>query len=199
MKKTLLTLSIAMLFTHSFAIAEEYEAPNGVIYELNENGEFARLRATGEAELEIGDNRDIRTAKTKAQMRAKASIAKFLTEGITAVETLDNIEKTLTEHNGTDKKVDRKTAEEAAEKIQVESAEILKGIVTTKTDVDTVKKRVIVEVGYSPRSQKIADSINNNLKSDLSGGKTTEEQNAKPNGETQPEREIRKAKNYDNF
>ncbi|WP_439256657.1 hypothetical protein [Lonepinella sp. BR2271] len=201
MKKTLLTLALASLLATPFALAEAVEdSVTGVTYELNEDGSFARLRSIGEAELEIGDAKDIRTAKIKAQMRGKAKIAQFLKEGISSEESMDNIEKMLTEANGQTKTVNRETVEDFVEKIKVNAEATLKGVVTLKTDVNKDNKTVLVEVGYSPRTQKVADEINNNLNTDLTGGKTSNGTAAGGlSGEQQGGREIRKAKNYDNF
>lgn len=197
MKKFIFTLSTAILvFNPSLAIANEevVDSVTGVNYEVNELGEFARIRAVGEAELEIGDRADIRTATQKAQMRAKANIAKFLSERVTSEEVMNNIEKSTTSTDGDQKQISRETISEYTETIRNSAEALLKGVITTKTDINKDEKYIQIEVGISPKTMSAADTLNNSLKKDNSGDSG--------NGrkiESETGREIKKIKNYDSF
>lgn len=172
------------------------DSVTGVIYEVDEYGQFARIRSTGRAELNIGDQTDIRLALQKAQMRAKASMTKFLTESVTSNEVIENVVNQTNHADNNSSKATRESVETYMEKIQISASTILKGVITTKTDVNKQDKYVEVEVGYSPKTQNVADTINNNLKTDLSSGNN----NATPAMQSSSEgREVKKAKNYDNF
>ncbi|MBN6710395.1 hypothetical protein JFL47_03985 [Haemophilus haemoglobinophilus] len=166
----------------------------GVSYEVDENGEFARIRAVGEAELEIGDRKDIRTATQKAQMRAKANIAKFLSERVASNEVLDEIEKQVNNSNGKNKEVSRETLSTYTENIQNSAEALLKGVIATKSEVNKDEKFVSVEMGISLNTLRAADTLGERLKENHADGKKNNSQNLNGGG-----REVKKAKNYDNF
>ena len=198
MKKTLYVIfASAFLSFSAFAQnVENIDSVTGVNYEVDENGEFARIRATGEAELEFGDRRDIRTATQKAQMRAKANIAKFLNERVSSEEVISSLEKSMTNTSGKSKEAIRETIDTYTESIHNSAEALLKGVIATKTDVNKDEKYVQVEVGLSPKTMKAADTLNKGLKEDNSGslGSSSKETIDSGNG-----REIKKVKNYDNF
>lgn len=197
MKKIFLTLSTIILALSSpYVLAtEEVDSVTGVNYEVNENGEFARIRAIGEAELEIGDRADIRIATQKAQMRAKSNIAKFLSERVNSEEVLDNIEKSMTNTDGKNKEISRETASKYTETIRNSAEALLKGVITTKTDVNKDEKYVQIEVGLSPKTMNAADTLNKGLRTDS----TESENGSNPKIESGSGREVKKIKNYDSF
>lgn len=182
----------------------------GVTYELNEEG-LVRVRSVGEADLSIGDRKDIRTATQKATLRAKGNIAKFLNEGIKTEEVSQTVEKILTSSHNTEsdnnkevnsnKKTDvtRNAIEDYIENISSNSEAILKGIVILKTEVNETKKYVQVEVGYSTKSQIAADSISKNLKSDTSVPSDKKTSSDADDSSNNKGVEIKKSANYDNF
>lgn len=215
MKKHLFKLATLALLASPLAIAEQNSQTNqlntvaaeqnlntvelvdnvtGVSYEVDENGEFARIRAVGEAELEIGDRKDIRTATQKAQMRAKANIAKFLSERVASNEVLDEIEKQVNNSNGKNKEVSRETLSTYTENIQNSAEALLKGVIATKSEVSKDEKFVSVEMGISLNTLRAADTLGERLKENHADGKKNNSQNLNGGG-----REVKKAKNYDNF
>ncbi|MDO9799163.1 hypothetical protein Q7458_07260 [Glaesserella parasuis] len=198
MKKSLYVILASMLLSFS-ALAQNVEnidSVTGVNYEVDENGEFARIRATGEAELEFGDRRDIRTATQKAQMRAKANIAKFLSERVSSEEVISSLEKSMTNTSGKSKEAIRETIDTYTENIHNSAEALLKGVIATKTDVNKDEKYVQVEVGLSPKTMKAADTLNKGLKEDNSGSLGSSSKETIDSGSG---REIKKVKNYDNF
>lgn len=197
MKKMFFILTgLSLAFTSTLSLATETQVLSqaettqkatdsitGVIYETDANGQFVRLRSTASAEIEIGDAKDIRIATQKATMHAKGNIAKFFGEQVTTEEVLDNLEKSKTSNENSDKKVIREAVESYAEMVKTQANTLLKGVIVTKTDVNKTDKMVTVEVGLSPRTQKVADTAN---------GKLLEEKSNNENDTT-------KIKNYDNF
>lgn len=171
----------------------------GVNYEMDENGEFARIRAVGEAELEIGDRADIRTATQKALMRAKANIAKFLSERVTSEEVLENAQKMTSSTDGQNKQVSRESLETYMENIKNSADALLKGVIVTKTDVNKDQKLVQVEAGISKKTMAAADTLNKGLKTDSTENKNSPTQISIPLNDNGGGREIKKSKNYDNF
>lgn len=178
---------------------EIVDSVTGVMYEVDENGEFARIRSTAEAELEFGDRKDIRIATQKAMMRAKANIAKFLSERVTSDEVMDNLEKTATKTNGKNKETTRETISTYTEVIKNSADALLKGVIATKTDVNKAEKYVQVEMGISKKTMNAADQINKSLRTDSTENDNTVDISEENNAESGQQREIKKVKNYDNF
>lgn len=200
MKKFLFTLStISIAVSSPFVFATEtIDSVTGVTYEVNENGEFARIRSVGEAELEFGDRKDIRVATQKAQLRAKANIAKFLSERVKSEEVMNEVINSMTNTNGQTKEAMRETVESYTESISNSAEALLKGVIATKTDINKDEKYVQVEMGLSPKTMNAADTLNKALKTD-STETTNEKGGSKQIIESGSGREIKKSKNYDNF
>lgn len=197
MKKKLIYFVLAQLALFNPVIAEEItDTVTGVNYEVDENGNFTRIRSVGQAELSIADAKDIRTAIQKANMRAKANIAKFLTEQIKSEEVINNVEKQITSNNGKDGTVNRETIEDYMEKISNNSEAILKGVIAVREDVNKEEKWVKVELGYSPKTQQTADTISNNLNQDTSKNENSSTHSTENQSSGT---KTTKAKNYDSF
>ena len=180
-----------------------YQEPTtGVEIEFASDGKnWNRIRANGESELLFGDRKDIRKATSKATLRAKASIAKFLKEKITTTETLEEITKTISSSINDGGAVtigaERKTVETVIESISNSSEAILKGILVLEQQVNQKDKYVKVQVGISRKTMKTADSLSNDMNRDMSQpneakGTTVQQYN-------KGENEIRRSKNYNNF
>ena len=202
MKNLIFTL---VAFTPFFIFAEnnvqlnEYELEDNVssvVYELDDNGNFARLRAGSEMDLDIGDRKDIRISTKKAELEAKAKIAKFLSERVNSDEVVEQIENKLTETQGNQKTVNRKNIENITTTMHNSAESILRGVIVTKVDVNKGEKYVFVEVGYSNKTQRIADGINNNLNNGIGNTQTINGSSTIDNGTG---RDVKKIKNYDNF
>ena len=67
----------------------------GVKVEYDEYGSWLRMRTTGEAELLFGSSSDIRRAKKKSILRAKAALVKFMKETITSSEHIEDVANTI--------------------------------------------------------------------------------------------------------
>ncbi|MDG6881378.1 Uncharacterised protein [Phocoenobacter uteri] len=211
MKKHIL-LSIALLGMTPFTNAEEtttvetiqnntvevVDSITGVTYELNDNGEFARIRSSGEAELEFGDRKDIRIATQKATLRAKANIAKFLSERVTSDEVMEEMTKTAANSKNKEKEVTRENVSTYTETIKNSAEALLRGVITVKNDINKAEHYVLVEVGISPKTLAEASFIKEKLADDES--KQNSENNAlSSEKKSQQNRIIKKVKNYDNF
>ncbi len=202
MKNLIFTL---VAFTPFFVFAENNVQLNenelednvsSVVYELDDNGNFARLRAGSEMDLDIGDRKDIRISTKKAELEAKAKIAKFLSERVNSDEVVEQIENKLTETQGNQKTVNRKNIENITTTMHNSAESILRGVIVTKVDVNKGEKYVFVEVGYSNKTQRIADGINDNLSNGIGNTQTINGSSTIDNGTG---RDVKKIKNYDNF
>ena len=178
----------------------EYKDPTGVSieYETTGSGQWIRIRAIGESICIICDPRDINVATRKAELRAKAAIAKFLKEKISTNEVMNETVKTITENNGETETVNRKTLEIQVETIQNSAEAILKGLLTIEQNSDPAKKTATVTVGVSRKTMATADSINRALVTDTSSPKA--KANANAIGATMtPDAQIRRSKQADTF
>ena len=131
----------------------------------------------------------------KAELEAKAKIAKFLSERVNSDEVMEQIENKIVETQGNQKIVNRKNIENITSTMHNSAESILRGVIVTKIDVNKEQKYVFVEVGYSNNTQRIADDINNNL-NNKSSSQTINSSSTIDNGTG---RDVRKIKNYNNF
>lgn len=203
----LLSLLLPYLYAQEITIIDEvalppedteilYTSPSGVEVNLNPDGSIRSIMATGEAELIIGDRKDIRQALQKAEMRAKASIAKFLTESISSNQTLDEITQTITTADSDGSYVaTRDTIEKTTESIRNSANEILKGVAVLLQDIDNENKFVLVTVGINEKTLQAAENIKNRI----SENKATSDKRPQSNQKPTHNREIRKNKMMDNF
>ena len=146
-------------------------------------------------DLDIGDRKDVRISTKKAELEAKAKIAKFLSERVNSDEVMEQIENKIVETQGNQKIVNRKNIENITSTMHNSAESILRGVIVTKIDVNKEQKYVFVEVGYSNNTQRIADDINNNL-NNKSSSQTINSSSTIDNGTG---RDVRKIKNYNNF
>ncbi|MBK8751652.1 MAG: hypothetical protein IPL99_08365 [Candidatus Competibacteraceae bacterium] len=188
-----------------------YEDPTGVTVEFEPDGsDWKRIYSTGEADLSFGDRKDLQNARRKAELEAKAAIAKFLNETIKSEETLEDITKTMTDSNankaGKDTTANRKTVETVTNKISNSADAILRGVMALEQKEDIPNKRVTVKVGMSRKTMATADSVKRTLQQNsgqpqmapppppTSSGIATD-----PAGEPTPTTTIRRSKNANDF
>lgn len=216
MKKIIFALSalnLALLLAVSFAeqpqptnISQttsnvmEIEEPNiGANAEFDENGNILRLRAVGQAVF--GDSKDIRLATQKATLRAKENLAKYLNERVNTEETIEEIVNEITKNTNNQMSATRETITSQVERIQNTADALLKGVIVLKTDVNKAEKIVTVMVGVSPKTAAGADQLNKVLRTDSTQDTNNQGMSNLGSGNDSNDnvREIRKAKNYDNF
>ncbi len=168
MKKIFWVFFVSLFATVCFAEEKEnviYKPiDTGVYWELLPDGsDWAKIYSTGEAALKFGDNRDIRMAKKKAVLRAKAELSKFFKEEISTEETLEDITKECLNATagdvGVTEESTRKTVVTTIERIKNQSDAILKGVVLLETKVDKDNKNVAVKIGISRNSIDVANSV----------------------------------------
>jgi hypothetical protein len=232
MKKVIITSLLGLTFCHHYVFANDYQPQGqykqGLEQEYQEyadnqqvqqveykepttgveiifspnSSNWDKIMANGESELLFGDRRDIRQATSKAMMRAKAEIAKFLKEKINTSETIEEITKTLSDakSSGEQKSMsfNRKTVETMTSKISNSANAILKGVVILEQNVNQREKYVSVKVGMSRKTMKTADSMSNAI--NQNSARPQNINNYQPiqqyNG---GQNEIRRSRNYDNF
>jgi len=181
MKKMFWMFYICLLTTNCFAAMGEnitYEPTNTAVYwELLPDGsDWEKIYSTGEADLKFGDASDVRVAKKKAVLRAKAELSKFFEEKISTEETLEDITKeslnATAGQDGITEENTRKTVVTTIERIKNQSDAILKGVIILETKVDRDNNVVLVKIGISRNSIGIANSVNSTI-NQKSGTKST--------------------------
>lgn len=173
-----------------------YDDPSGVSVEFDNDGGWKRIRAVGESSCAICDRKDIVVSKRKAELSAKAYIAKFLGERITTDEVMEEMTKTLSEHNGQSENVNRKSVETLTTTIRNSADQILKGVVVLESTSNPASKLIKVTVGVSRKTMRAADSVRGAINSDTSRNSTSP---SGAMGKNQPGMEVQRSKNYDDF
>ena len=160
-----------------------------------------KIMANGESELIFGDRRDVRQSTSKAIMRAKASIAKFLKEKLNTTETIEEITKTIanSKNNGgkTVINAERKTVETLVENISSSAEAILKGVIVLEQNINQKNKYVSVKIGMSRKTMRTADNMSNAINRDLS--ERNNQNNTYMQQYNNGQNQIRRSRNYDNF
>jgi hypothetical protein len=173
MKKIVLFTVIGLLFfSHAYSadINQYLDGPTGASVSFNDDGTIKSIFSTGEAELLFGDAKDVRSAKQKAKMRAKASIAKFLTERISSEEVVEEMTKTASETSSGQTSAVRNSLTVQTETIRNSAETMLKGVVVLGEDVNHDDKVVRILVGFNNKTMRAADSAKSQLKTDTSSG-----------------------------
>lgn len=186
-----------------------YDDPMGVSVEFTPDGsDYKRIYSTGEAELLFGDRKDIQNARRKAELGAKAAIAKFIKEKIASGETQEDITKTIadsTAGQASGTTATRKSVETLTTKMSSSAEEIIKGVIVLEQKEDIPNKRVVVKVGMSKKTMATADNVSNTLKQDLSQPQpalippTSSGTAASQTDEPAPTTTIRRSKNANDF
>jgi len=192
--------SAAVIYDDPIGVSVEY-APDG--------GDWIKIYSVGEAELDFGDRKDIQNARRKAELDAKAQIAKFFKEKLSTQDGMEEITKKVTDlassKAGKDKAVTEKRIEATTRTISNSAEEILKGVVVLEQKEDLPNKLVTVKVGMSRRSMATADSIKNAVKQDLSQPQpaspppSSSGATASQTDEPAPTTTIRRSKNANDF
>jgi uncharacterized protein YoxC len=159
------------------------------------------ILSRAEAELVFGDRKDVRQALKKATMRAKADIAKFMTESIKSNDVLREMTETASEgKSGEAISSVRTTLETQVETIESSANAILTGVVTLAQDINREEKYVKVTLGVKEQTINAASKLNNQINTGVNGGqKNNNSNNLKQGNTTEKEREVRKSKMYDDF
>ena len=174
----------------------------GVKVEYDEYGSWLRMRTTGEAELPFGSPSDIRRAKKKSILRAKAALVKFMKETITSSEHLEDVANTISNEQRKggkySKDVLRKTLEDESEMISGSADGILRGIIVLEEKVDKNNQNVWVTLGVSRKTVKAAAGLKKSINNPESGSQRSTTYQMKDPLEDGGVI-IRRSRNFDNF
>mgnify|MGYP001766627218 CR=1 FL=1 len=131
------------------ALTTELQTSGGALQiKFDDQGNWLALAATGTADVYGGDNA---TAIKVARMRANATIAEFLSNGVKSSRTVDTLAKTLANNNaksdgeGVDERSNN-IARKVTERMSESSQAMLKGVMVTGTVYDGETATVTVGV-----------------------------------------------------
>ena len=172
------------------------DEPTGVSVTWGEDGQWRRISSIGEADCLICDRQDITTAKRKAELQAKAAIAKFLNERVSSEEVIEEVTKVLSETNGQSTSVNRKTIQTSSLTLQGSAQAVLSGVLTLEQRSSPADKLVSVTVGVSRRTINTAASLQNALQANDPGNPSA---TANQKADELPDAEVRRSKNADDY
>lgn len=170
----------------------------GLQIELNTAGDnWERIYATGRESVEFPDRRGILTAQKKAEMRAQASIVRWLNQDLTAEQIFEEIEseKQVASSESTpaggkiSKESTRTIASSLSEKIRSFSGSKLRGVSVLEAGYDDKLDEAWVKVGISRKTMAIASEISG----DMNRGKSSSSSGTGGGGVKTQSSEVRRA------
>ena len=186
----------------SLTVIEYTDSITGVKIEYDDDGSWLRMRATGESDLPFGDSSDIRRAKRKAKLRAKAALAQYMNERITSSDNLDDVANTVMSKQRKGGKFSkdaiRQSVENDGEVISNSAEEVLSGIIVTEEKVDKNQGAVWVTLGISRKTVRAAAGLKKSINNPESGSQPSTTYQMKDPLEDGGVI-IRRSRNFDNF
>ena len=149
---------VFVMATSAFAadIKEYMDGPTGVAVKLNDNGTIKSLVTSAESELIFGDRKDekiaTQEATLRATLRAKANIAKFMSESLLSNEVMDDLAKIASDATAEGKtptscSLSKQILEKQRTIIRNNSDAISKGLILLTTETIRDKKYIKVVLG----------------------------------------------------
>ena len=115
------------------AVVEELESPDGCSIKLSDPDNW-KLICVGSASYDFNDEDERKDATREAVLDAKASMARFLNEKLTASDSVDKIVvKKSSQTKGGEKKVTKESAKISISSMVSKADEILRGVLTLET------------------------------------------------------------------
>jgi len=157
MIRRITTLALALLIVSPLAQARgscsDYPFSNGLDFEAVSGG--TRILATASASVNADDVSAIDDAREEAEMKAKARIARFLTEEIASVAEIDRLVNESSRIKGDEREAVRNEVVTRASSLRNSSQALLRGVVLLG-DCHTRAREVRVTVGLKPESIQAA-------------------------------------------
>jgi hypothetical protein len=151
------TLALALLIAAPLAQARgscsDYPFGNGLDFETVSGG--TRILATASASVQADDVSAIDDAREEAEMKAKARIARFLTEEIASVAEINRLVNESSRIKGDEREAVRNEVVTRASSLRSSSQALLRGVVLLG-DCYTRAREVRVTVGLKPESIRAA-------------------------------------------
>ena len=139
---------------------------------IDESGNI-KLRATGEDVMKIGDARDKQSCLKRAELKAKADIAKFFKEQITSKEVLDDLsqqtEKAQIGNGNESETINRDVVIKEATQRQNNAEAALRGVVVIEKIASVETKECSVTVGFNSKTLKVAESATRAMQQSMAG------------------------------
>lgn len=184
--KKILTLALLALTVTAYAqdpaletiaknpdIQKELSSPDGVAIARSEDGSW-KIFARGTATYDFNDPDEIRGAREIAQLRAKAALAKFLEEKVTAsnaVDTLAKKTKNIAVNGDTQQvAIQKEDVTVLTESIRSYAELILTGVITLseeKVPYSNISGEIQITIGQSSKTLQAAKEIRQGIKASL--------------------------------
>ncbi len=154
------------------AVQQELSNPDGVAIKGLPDGSY-QIFARGTGVYDFNEAEEMLSARKVAEMRAKASLAKYLKEKVTVEDGHENISKKIknlsTDGQNESKNINKETVTVISEVIRSQASAILTGVIKLKEEriPNGNGGEIQVTIGMSPKTllvaQKVAQGINESL------------------------------------
>ena len=139
---------------------------------IDENGNI-KLKATAEDVMKIADVRDKQACLKKAELKAKADIAKFFKEQVTSKEIIDELsqqlEKAKNEGGNGLESISRDVVINEVTQIQNNAEAALRGVVVIEKIASVETKECSVTVGFNSKTLKVAEGATRAIQQSIAG------------------------------
>ena len=139
---------------------------------IDENGNI-KLKATAEDVMKIADVRDKQACLKKAELKAKADIAKFFKEQVTSKEIIDElsqqVEKAKNEGGNGLESISRDVVINEVTQIQNNAEAALRGVVVIEKIASVETKKCSVTVGFNSKILKVAEGATKAIQQSIAG------------------------------
>jgi hypothetical protein len=138
-----------------------FEPPGTVLPILSETGSFEKIIVYEEFYADSDDAEDVSAAVRAAQLKAKASLSKFLGEETETEDTLMEMSKSLKEKGTEGKLVTSERLKVQIQNVKSKSKQVLRGLIKLSDCFEPDTKRVMVELGTNLRLMAASNEIKN--------------------------------------
>ncbi|PSM51439.1 hypothetical protein CBLAS_1391 [Campylobacter blaseri] len=139
---------------------------------IDESGNI-KLKATSEDVMKIGDVRDKQACLKRAELKAKADIAKFFKEQITSKDVIDELsqqtENAKIEAGAESETINRDVIVNETTQIQNNAEAALRGVVVIEKIASVETKECSVTVGFNSKTLKVAEAATRAMQKSMSG------------------------------
>lgn len=165
---------LANLLTPNLSLAascDDYPYTDGITVEDVPGFSMPKILSTASSSVTFDDISAVKDARDEALLEAKATIAKFLNEGIKSDETITKAVNQSVHMQGQEKQTVRKEVTDKIKRLQSSSQALLRGVVPLG-DCYTKGKELRVTVGLKPETLQQAGNLATGIKKSFSGNPT---------------------------
>lgn len=139
----------------------DFEPPGTVLPILSDSGSFEKLIVYEEYFADSGDAEDVSAGVRAAELKAKATLSKFLGEETETEETLIEMSNSLKEKGAEGTSVSSERLKVQIQNVKSKSKQVLRGLIKLSDCFEPDTKRVMVELGTNLKLMAASTEIKN--------------------------------------